>query len=190
MVIHGEDVITGGELQILVVGGPFPVDPGNLVEAGGIGFEVEAWVSGLDPLHGVFARNSRAARDAGVRRIQLTDHFHDEVMEFFEVGNVRQQRFVLVLGRRPVHTMHAGVIEAILHHAPRFCENLALFRDCVDFHAQRKVDAARRCPACRCGVGNGSPPACTATSATTSTSACRAGIGRRRRDSHRIQATA
>ncbi len=82
-------------------------------------------------------------RDAGVRGVHIADHFHDQVVQFLVVGDVRQQALVFVLGGRPIDAVHFGIVEAILHHAPGFFEDLAALGRDIDFHLHGEGDAPR-----------------------------------------------
>src|ERR1019366_1069294 len=89
-------------------------------------------------LHGQAA----AARNAGVGGVHIADHFHDEVVQLLAIGNVRQHGLVLVLGRGPVDAVHVGIVEAVLHDAPGFLENLAVLGGNIDLHPDGEGDAA------------------------------------------------
>ena len=86
---------------------------------------------------------ARAAGNAGVRGVHVADHFHDQVVQFFGVGDVGEQGLVRILGRGPVHAVHFGIVEAVLHDAPGFLENLAAFGGDIDLHLHGEGDAAR-----------------------------------------------
>ena len=87
-----------------------------------------------------------------MRGVHFADHLHDHVVQFFGVGDVGQQRLVLILGRGPIRAVHLGIVEAVLHDAPGFLENLPAFGRDVDLHAHGECDAARRGSAGRCRV--------------------------------------
>ena len=159
LAVHRQNVIAGRELDVVVIGRAFAVDVGHLVEAGRVGLHFEAGIARLDALLRRTLRGKPAAAgNAGVRGVHIADHLHDQVVQFLAIGDVRQHGLVLVLGRGPVHAVHFGIVEAVLHHAPGFFEDLLALRRDIDFHAHREWDAARRgcrgCPGGRRGGGS------------------------------------
>ena len=163
LAVHREDEVAGRDLDVIVIGRALAVDVADLVEAAGIGLQVEAGIAGGDALLGRPLRGQAAAAgDAGVRGVHLADHFHDQVVQLFGIGDVRQHGLVLVLGRGPVDAVHFGIVEAVLHHAPGFFENLAALGGDIDLHPHGEVDAPRgragRMPVSVAGAAAVAPP--------------------------------
>src|ERR1019366_1711809 len=114
-------------------------------------------------LHGQAA----AARNAGVGGVHIADHFHDEVVQLLAIGNVRQHGLVLVLGRGPVDAVHVGIVEAVLHDAPGFLENLAVLGCDIDLHPDGEGDSAGGgASGWRAGCGGGGGRGATAATAS------------------------
>ena len=127
-----------------MIGRTLVVDVGDLVVAGRVGLQVESGIARLHAFLGrTLAGQAAAAGDAGVRSVDVADHLHDDVVQLLGVGDVGEQRLVRVLGRGPVDAVHVGIVEAVLHDAPGFFEDLLALGGDIDFHAHGEGDAAR-----------------------------------------------
>ena len=201
LAVDRHDEAARRNLHVLLVGRTLALHLIDFVVAGSrVRRHAEAGVARLHALRRDFTRKQSAARNAGVGGVQLADHFHDQVMQLFGVGHVFQHRLVFVLRRRPVYAVHFGIVEAILHHAPGFFENLLALSLPVNHHADREVDALGRrstSNGCRCcqrrGGTTGAP---SATSRSPGRTVTRVGTPSRHGDrikmpgDHRVHAAA
>jgi len=106
-----------------------------------VGFQIESGIACRNALRPI---TTSAASDTGVRRVQLANHLHDDGVQLVRVGDVREQRLVFFLRCRPIDVVHLRIVEAVLHHAPRFLEDLAAFGGFIDFEAHGERNPARR----------------------------------------------
>src|SRR5690606_32887816 len=78
--------------------------------------------------------------DAGVRRIQLADHFVGEIVDVLVLTDVLEERLVAGLDRVPVPPVHLLVVEPVLHHAPALVEDLRPLLTLVDLDREGEGD--------------------------------------------------
>src|SRR4030095_14927737 len=76
-----------------------------------------------------------------MRCVQLTDHFVHDVEKLLPVTNILDQRLILRSRAVPVLAVHTGVVEAILHRAPRIVEHFGPLGRLVDLDSRCKAYA-------------------------------------------------
>ena len=71
-----------------------------------------------------------------MRRVQLGNHFADDVIEIRAVCDVRQFLFVSRFDRRPIQSPHGRVVVEVALYTPRFIEDLFPLGARIEFHLQ------------------------------------------------------
>ena len=83
-----------------------------------------------------------AAGNSGVRGADFADHFHDDVVQLFVVGDIGQQCFVSDFRGVPINAMHFGIEEAIL--MVRHASSKTCLRSATVSISMRTVNITRR----------------------------------------------
>ena len=123
------------DFQVVAIRRAVLVNVPDLVVTGWVRHQIETWMTRLERRPIVVW--TAAAADTRVRRVQLANHHHHDGVELFVVYEVVEERLVGRFRRRPVGAVHLGVVEAILHDAPAFVEDLGAERFAIDLDVHR-----------------------------------------------------